>query len=261
MKAKPPDHQAIPIDDIHIDPANARVHGDRNRATIRASLARFGPGRSLVLDGNNVVRAGNGAIEEARQAGFDEVLIVEPKANQLVAVKRADWSATEAAAYGIADNRSTDLGSFFATFPVELAARCIAAGSSEKGACPTCGAPWERVTEDGDIKPLRGNSTAGPKAATGEPFGRMANGYSRSGWTPGIRETSTLGWRPTCSHDAEPQPCTVFDPFMGAATTLVACEQLGRLGRGIELSPQYVAIALERLEGLGLSPVLSGPAS
>jgi hypothetical protein len=70
------------------------------------------------------------------------------------------------------------------------------------------------------------------------------------------RTPTTIGWRPTCSHDAEPQPCTVLDPFMGAATTIVACEQLGRLGRGIELSPQYVAIALERLAGMGLEPIL-----
>jgi hypothetical protein len=112
MKAKPPDHQAIPIDDVHIDPANARQHPERNRATIRASLARFGAGRSIVLDANNVVRAGNGTLEQAREAGYEEVLIVEPKPGQLVAVKRADWSATEAAAYGIADNRATDLGAF-----------------------------------------------------------------------------------------------------------------------------------------------------
>jgi DNA modification methylase len=107
-----PQTQAVSIDDVHVDPANIRQHPEVNRATIRASLARFGPGRSIVLDVNNVVRAGNGTLEEARQAGFDEVLVVEPKANQLVAVKRADWSATEATAYGIADNRATDLGSF-----------------------------------------------------------------------------------------------------------------------------------------------------
>ena len=35
----------------------------------------------------------------------------------------------------------------FATFPVELARRCIEAGTSEKGACPTCGKAWERVVE------------------------------------------------------------------------------------------------------------------
>lgn len=35
----------------------------------------------------------------------------------------------------------------FATFPTELAERCIRAGTSERGCCAQCGAPWVRVTE------------------------------------------------------------------------------------------------------------------
>jgi DNA modification methylase len=40
-------------------------------------------------------------------------------------------------------------GAHFATFPLELAARCIRAGTSERGVCPACGAPWRRVVERG----------------------------------------------------------------------------------------------------------------
>lgn len=101
--------QSLSIDSLHIDPSNVRVHDERNKSTIRASLARFGAGRSIVLDKNNVVRAGNGTLEQARQAGFDEVLVIEPKPNQIVAVKRPDWSDTVATAYSLQDNRSTDL--------------------------------------------------------------------------------------------------------------------------------------------------------
>lgn len=101
--------EVVSIDDVHADPANVRRHPERNQATIRASLTRFGPGRSLVLDGRNVVRAGNGTLEQARQNGFDEVVIVDPKPNQLVAVRRLDWSDTEATGYAIADNRSSDI--------------------------------------------------------------------------------------------------------------------------------------------------------
>jgi hypothetical protein len=50
-----------------------------------------------------------------------------------------------------------------------------------------------------------------------------------------------------------PNPkAVVFDPFLGSGTTLVACERLGRSGRGCELSPAYAAVILERLAGLGL---------
>lgn len=54
------------------------------------------------------------------------------------------------------------------------------------------------------------------------------------------------------SHDGD----VVLDVFCGSGTTLVACEQLGRRGRGIELSPAYVAVTLERLAGMGLTPKL-----
>ncbi|ANS03301.1 DNA methylase N-4 [uncultured Mediterranean phage uvDeep-CGR2-KM19-C37] len=43
----------------------------------------------------------------------------------------------------------------------------------------------------------------------------------------------------------------IFDPFLGSGTTLVACEQLGRRGYGIEIEPKYVAVTLERLSRMG----------
>jgi DNA modification methylase len=48
----------------------------------------------------------------------------------------------------------------------------------------------------------------------------------------------------------------IYDPFLGSGTTLVAAQQLGRVGRGVEISPEYVAVALERLSTLGLEPKL-----
>lgn len=47
---------------------------------------------------------------------------------------------------------------------------------------------------------------------------------------------------------------TVYEPFLGTGTTLVACEQTGRVGRGMEIEPRYVSVSLERLAGLGLNP-------
>ncbi len=46
-------------------------------------------------------------------------------------------------------------------------------------------------------------------------------------------------------------PGSVYDPFLGSGTTLVACENLGRRGFGIEISPAYTAVCLERLSQLG----------
>jgi DNA modification methylase len=49
----------------------------------------------------------------------------------------------------------------------------------------------------------------------------------------------------------------VYDPFLGSDTTLVACERLGRVGEAVELSPAYVAVALQRLTDMGLEPYLA----
>ena len=38
----------------------------------------------------------------------------------------------------------------------------------------------------------------------------------------------------------------VIDPFLGSGTTLIACERLGRKCRAVEISPAYVAVAIER---------------
>jgi len=51
--------------------------------------------------------------------------------------------------------------------------------------------------------------------------------------------------------------CEVYDPFLGSGTTLVAAEQTGRIGYGMEIEPKYVAVALERLANLGLTPRLT----
>ncbi len=101
--------EVVSIDDLTPDPANTRTHPERNRQAMSASIRRFGPARSIVIDGKGIVRAGNGTIEEAKANGCQEVLIIDPEPGQLVAVRRKDWSPSEGTAYSISDNRSTDL--------------------------------------------------------------------------------------------------------------------------------------------------------
>lgn len=101
--------ETVALDSLVVDPANVRVHGDRNRQALDASLRRFGAARSIVVDAKGVVRAGNGTLEAARAAGMTDAIVVDAEGDQLIVVRRKDWSPTEATAYAIADNRSSDL--------------------------------------------------------------------------------------------------------------------------------------------------------
>ena len=38
----------------------------------------------------------------------------------------------------------------------------------------------------------------------------------------------------------------IYDPYLGSGTTLIACELLGRKCRAVEISPAYVAVAIQR---------------
>jgi hypothetical protein len=99
----------VPVEDLVPDVANVRRRDERAQTALAKSMKRFKPARSIVMDGRGVVPAGNGTLEAFIAAGGTEVLKVRPAPGQLVAVVRDDWSPTEATAYGIADNRTTDL--------------------------------------------------------------------------------------------------------------------------------------------------------
>ena len=56
----------------------------------RKSLRTFGAGRSILLDKNNKIIAGNKTTEGFASAGMEDVIIIETTGNELVAVKRND---------------------------------------------------------------------------------------------------------------------------------------------------------------------------
>lgn len=127
----------------------------------------------------------------------------------------------------------------FATFPSEIPRRAIRAGTSEKGCCPACGAPWERVVERTSmVIDLSGRDGRIPGNGPRSTSGTMVEPPS----------SRTTGWTPGCAcPPAEPVPCVVLDPFLGSGTTIAAARQLGRHGVGCELNPAYADMARVRI--------------
>lgn len=105
----------------------------------------------------------------------------------------------------------------------------------------TCGAPWERVTEHKAVPRLKGKSSPVPgdsRSVKGSLPADLRIDTSKSGF--GTGQSTTTGWRPTCScPEQDPIPCAVLDPFLGSGTVADVARQLGRRWVGIELSKEY----------------------
>ena len=127
----------------------------------------------------------------------------------------------------------------FATFPKKLIEPFILAGSSEKGCCPKCGSPWERIID------YKANYE---KREIAHAPNNSLTKVDSSGWKlPTIKQ---IGWQPTCKCGIkETIPCVILDPFLGSGTSALVSHKLGRHSIGIELSESYLKdIAIPRIE-------------
>ena len=134
----------------------------------------------------------------------------------------------------------------FATFPTEIPRRAILAGTSAHGACPSCGAPWQRVVERGEMVQCGHVKSHHNHKRADEPDSTLSQlSALRTGLTA---ETKTIGFAPTCTCGHEDTvPCVVLDPFMGSGTTGAVARTLGRDFIGCELNPAYVELATKRI--------------
>ena len=155
----------------------------------------------------------------------------------------------------------------FATFPPELPETCIKAGTSLKGCCSKCGAPWERaIKKDAEYSDDEGGfGEHGSKwyeqdpQSSGHRIQKNANKLRAQGRdhdNPFPKRTTT-GWQPTCSCGIEDTvPCTVLDPFAGSGTTGEIAKKLGRNAILIELNPEYETLIRMRTKiGVKTGPI------
>ena len=86
--------ELVPIDSVFEDPANARVHSEKQINELVKSLERFGQQYPLVVTEDKIIRKGNGTHRAAKQRGQKDIYVVW--------CPLADY---EAKAYSIADNK------------------------------------------------------------------------------------------------------------------------------------------------------------
>jgi DNA modification methylase len=97
------------IKDLKSDHKNARRRTDRSASLIAESLKRYGAARSIVIDEDGRILAGNGTVEGAKKAGIDKLRIIEAEGDELIAVRRAGLTEDQKVGLALADNRSSDL--------------------------------------------------------------------------------------------------------------------------------------------------------
>lgn len=110
---------------IKFDKRNYRKHNDKNKNLINKSLKECGAGRSIVIDNENEIIAGNGIYEQAQKLNIP-TKIIETDGTELVVVKRTDLNTNDEKRKQLAimdnstsDSSEFDLESLQADFDVE----------------------------------------------------------------------------------------------------------------------------------------------
>lgn len=78
------------LDRLVPDDMNMNEGCEYGSRLVEESIRQFGLGRSILVDKNNRIIAGNKTVENAGAIGLEDVIVVETTGNQMVAVKRMD---------------------------------------------------------------------------------------------------------------------------------------------------------------------------
>lgn len=99
--------------EIKFDKRNYRKHSDKNKKVIRKSLEELGAGRSVLIDADGSLIAGNGVYEQAQRLGIP-VEVVKTDGKKLVVVQRTDLHEDDdkRKRLALADNSASDTSEF-----------------------------------------------------------------------------------------------------------------------------------------------------
>ena len=90
------------ISELKFDDKNFNKHTQRGMGLLEKSLNDYGAGRSILVDKDNNIIAGNGIVEAAQNAGITKTKIVETDGTELVVVRRKDVALNSEQGRGMA---------------------------------------------------------------------------------------------------------------------------------------------------------------
>lgn len=108
------------ISDLKFDHKNARKRTDNSARLIQESLQRYGAARSIVIDEDNRILAGNGTIEGAKALGLTKLRVVEAAGDEIIAVRRSGLTEDDKVGLALADNRAAELSGWDAQMLQQL---------------------------------------------------------------------------------------------------------------------------------------------
>ena len=73
------------------------------------ALHQVGAARSIVIDEDDVILAGNGVTEAAAEAGITKLRVIEASGDEIIAVRRRGLTAEQKRALAMYDNRTAEL--------------------------------------------------------------------------------------------------------------------------------------------------------
>lgn len=229
--------EQVPTAKLRLDPTNVRRHDERNIAAIRVSLEEFGQVRALIVRGSTVV-AGNGTLQAARELGWEHIAVSRvPKG----------WSLAKARAYAIADNRTAELSPGW--HDAELLAMLLELAEEPDLLLATgfedaeVKALLKRVEFDARVQPDEDEVPPLPAKPTTRLGDMWALGEHRLLCGDGLDQANG-------DRLFGPVGGIVFDPFLGAGSTLIAAEQTGRRCFGVEIEAGYCDVVIRRWENL-----------
>lgn len=96
-------------EEIKFDAHNYRTHDEKNLKLIKKSLKELGAGRSIVIDSEGEIIAGNATYKQAQELGLP-VQVVETDGKRLIVVKRTDLKTQDKKRkkLALADNSTSD---------------------------------------------------------------------------------------------------------------------------------------------------------